>query len=313
MSADDRGQRTDTWAAVTAAMSVRMAAHWTLYADWQASHGRAPGPADMEQMRAFADECPASVAVLAERVRAVRIGHEAAGSEWFASMGGRSTVPAPTGWLPARDALVILPTRRFPAGFRGRRDGFLVVLAAELGMTRSEMLALRHDDVLPGPGFTIAGLPVSYDDDTRRCPRCAVTRWLRALGEVSTGGRGAGYALLDPTLPDTGHDCTHDLDLTWTRTPTLLPQIDQHGWIGGPLSRRSLTAILSRRLRDRGAPTGGQPDTWTERVYQGRFKDATSTELATAQDDVDAQLAALLARSGELIDQAKRDLDLIGG
>ncbi|WP_022893268.1 hypothetical protein [Agromyces subbeticus] len=308
--------RTDTdtdRAAVSEAMSVRLSAHWSLYVDWQASHGRATGPADLEQMQAFANECPASSEVLAERVRAVRLGHELQGMPWLAAEANVAPRAFPPGWLDPREVLAGLPTRRFPVGFRGRRDGYLIVLAAELRIPRRKVLAVEHGDVVLQPTLVVAGRTIPMDDDPRRCPRCAVTRWMRVLGEVGFGGRGAGHATLAPSVPSGGHDCELPLDGWWRRAAALAPQIDRYGWMGATLSQRSLTAILSSRLRDSGLPAGEHPDAWTERGYSGRFAGSSSAELADAQDDVDARLAALLARSNELIDQANRDLDFLGG
>jgi hypothetical protein len=82
--------------------------------------------------------------------------------------------------------------------------------------------------------------------------------------------------------------------------PQLLPAIDRHGWVcDAPLSLRSISAVSARvqwltGLRELG---------FTPHKATGRFKDATRSELVSAQDEVDAAAAELLERSRRLLEQ----------
>lgn len=274
---------------------------WDLFADWCASVGADAVPAGRSVVEAFLTELPGAPSTQLRRVRAIRAGLEAAGYQLDVPKKPVSTtVREGDGWAGARRALAQLPTAGFPVGFRGRRDGWLLVLIAELGFTRRQALAVTTDDVQLFPEITVAGRPVPRADAAPECPACAVTRWLRALGPAANGWRSEVAELLDPRGIDVDdHDCGAGLDGLWRGADVMTPAIDKRGWVsaGQPLSLVSASTIMSARQRLAGLPARRS----TRVEYTGRFKDATSAELADAQDDIDARVAALFARSAEIL------------
>ncbi len=161
----------------------------------------------------------------------------------------RSTGGLDEGWP---QLLEKMPASGFPAGLRGRRDAWLLVLIAVLGMSSREALAVETRDVKLQPEIAIARRMVARADSAPACPACAVTRWLRVLGPAAAGMTAMTVDILNrPHGADLIHDCSISIDQQWRNVDTLLPKMDLRGWINpaSPLSVSSLTSIIRHRQR----------------------------------------------------------------
>ncbi|ALL79492.1 hypothetical protein AD006_30075 (plasmid) [Pseudonocardia sp. EC080610-09] len=155
------------------------------------------------------------------------------------------------------------PTRGWPHGLHGRRDAFLVVLTVALALPYSAARDLTPAAVvvdtttdLPMGGdvdevVTIAGQAVPTAADPRACPACAVVRWLDILGTLDGLGRGsARMDLVAAHAPTTDAPHTHQTrgSRRWRAAATLLPAVDQHGWLDDyrPITARTIRARLAR-------------------------------------------------------------------
>lgn len=257
-------------------------ADWLLFVDWCSVIGRRSLPATERDIQDFLAAVPGAQL---RRLRAIRRAHEQA----------RLTPPAPAArtapllrhgeeWARIPHALAQLPTLRYPEGLRGRRDGWLMILVGELGLTRQEALTYRE---VPA---------VERCEPAASCPACVVSRWLRVVGPAYLGDRHVVRDLLDPRGADlAAHDCEVPLDDGWRQAPTLLPAIDQHGWVNmyRPISLTAVSTIAKQRQVPAGDPPGPVPV--TEPI--GRFRDALDAELMAAFNEVDATLAAMIAQT----------------
>lgn len=285
---------------------------WRLFADWSASWDRDPLQSTTEDVAEFLRAFPASIGTQGKRVRAIRLQYEAAGMslELPTVWQPRSLLWRDTdGLLDVRGTLAQLPKYRHPVGLIGRRDAFLIVFAGESGLSRRQIHELRASDITFTAGrVDIGGWEPPVDETSSSCPRCAVTRWLRMLGPVWAGDRATARDLLDITraTPDQ-HDCDEPVDNIWAKADYPLLAFDVHGWanLGGPLSERSITAIVTHRRVD----TGRVEEATYRRATGGRFADSTPAEVYEAQDDFDQKVAAALLRSTQLLDEAE-DLDV---
>lgn len=290
--------------------SPRDLRHWELFADWCRSLDLEPAPTTPEVIGRFLTAFPAPLSTQGGRVRAIRRRHESAGLTLELP-----TAPVPSalrvgeGWVPVHRALAQLPVYEHPKNFRlalrGRRDGWLVVLVGIRGLSRNRARTLGQSQVQLTPQIRIAGQPVAPEDSVTaaQCPACAVTRWLRVVGEASLGFRGEVIRLIRPDgIDPDAHDCARELDESWRQAGTLLPAIDRHGWVSPvPMSARSVSATMARRQIL--APVAGLK-TPTPVPAGGRFADATLGELAEVYDDVDRQAAALLLRIQKILDDS---------
>lgn len=119
-------------------------------------------------------------------------------------------------------------------------------------------------DAIDFDPLRIDGRPVPASAEASSCPACAVIRWLGALGMSLEWGPGMVRAALirQKTAPP-AHVCRGEpRSSAWRSAWTLLPGIDQHGWLDEhhPLSARTVSAVLARR---QAAPTASHLD-WTE-------------------------------------------------
>ena len=285
---------------------------WELFQDWCAAVGKPALPAAPETVTEFLRAVPGRASTDHRRLQAIRRAHQHARAELPIDMPERaSTLRSGSGWVSVTRALAQLPTLRFPVGFRGRRDGWLLVLLGELGLSRREALSVTEADVHLYPELHIAGRPVSRSAAAEECPACAVYRWLRVVGPAESGRRQEVRVMLDPNgVDDTTHDCGVGLDGSWREADVLAPAIDRYGFVSGvALSRESVSDIMRTRQRVTGEPLRGS----TRALSSGRFKDATSAELAAAYDEVDQRLAELLARVGAAVDEGADVLGRIEG
>jgi hypothetical protein len=292
-------------------MRADLETQWRLFADWSASWDRDPLTSTTENIAEFLRTFPATIGTQAKRIRAIRLRYQEVALALELPVVGqpRSSLWHDTdGLLDPRGALAQLPKYRHPVGLLGRRDGFLIVLAGAVGLSRRQIHELRTGDITVMAGKVhIGGWVPPVDEVPASCPRCAVTRWLRILGPVWAGDRATARGLLDvtrATLND--HDCDQPLDGTWAKADYPVLAFDVHGWahLGGPLSERSITAIVTPSRVE----TGRVEEVAYRRPTGGRFADSTPAEVYDAQDEFDRKVAAALLRSTHLLDEAN-DID----
>jgi hypothetical protein len=281
---------------------------WDLFCDWCASIDTEPQAVGTPLVEAFAREFPAARSTWRRRLLAIRTGLSQSGFGLEEASAARPRQDAAP-WV--RESLTRIPVTRYPVGLRGRRDGWVVVLVGELGLSRRQVVSASPDLVTVLPRFAVAGVPVPTAGEPARCPRCAVSRWLRLWGPTMFGRRGESRELLDPwTHRDDIHDCSVPLDDVWQQAEFLTPSIDRHGWASTrqPLSRVSVSTIVNRwRTATGPTPFNGA----VAKEYAGRFADATSGELAEAYDEVSSRLDALLEETAALLEDSEGILDRI--
>lgn len=282
-------------------MTTVAAGEWALFLDWAASRDDIDLlSADEETLQRFFTDCPAAAST--RRRRATRIRSELRRQGIFdADDPSAPLLRVGEGWVSVQRALAQLPTLRFPAGLRGRRDGWLIVLIGVLGMTRREAARVRPAELVFGAdGVAVRGQLVPAGADAAGCPRCAVHRWAAVVGPASLPGhRAEAMAMLSAVGADVeAHACHIEPEGSWRQVATLLPSIDRYGWVGtSPLTPLSISNIMAARQR----PSGYVEHAAAPARAPGRFADATAAELAEAYDDVDARLAELLARTAEVL------------
>ncbi len=281
---------------------------WDLFTEWCASWDLGPLPATPEIVERFLHDHPGAPSTRLQRVRAIRLRHEAAGVPFTLERNG----PGPaTLWrqddtrLDVRAAIGQQPRYRFPVGVRGRRDAFLILLAGELGMTRTHIHGLGPDSVrLDGDSTWVEKKRLGWEPDPRRCPACVARRWLQVVTVLLVDrDRAATRALLDiqGATPDE-HDCQKPVEPGWQQVSHLVTAVDRWGWVptDPSVSPRAITTIISP-LR---VPTERVEDLTYKKLEGGTFKDLTSAELAAKQDEVLDEVDALGLRIQQLVDEA---------
>lgn len=262
-------------------MSAR--ADWLLFADWCAAADKPALPTTVATVEAFLSAVPGRPDTQRKRLRAIRRAHANERAHFPVTLPAWS-VPVRHGdtWVDVRTALEQLPTAGPRLGLRARRDGWVITLVGELGMTRGQAREVTHKDVVLFPQISVAGRVVPRDAKPARCPRCAVTRWLRVVEAAYLGRRGEVQLTLRDE--DDGHDCGRGLDGSWRTAEVLMPAIDRHGWVStsAPLTDRAITTIMKARQR----PVTATPAISALPQASGRLAAATSQELAQELDDV---------------------------
>lgn len=287
---------------------------WALFTDWCVSWELSSLPAEAGTVARFLDAVPGAVSTRAVRVRAIRHHHQAAGHRL--EMPGL-TRPPDTLWreddglLGVEQAIGQLPRFRFPAGLRGRRDGFILIAAGVAGLTRNQIHHLTPKDItLTGnshsnrEGVRVGGTLVGAGEDPRWCLRCGVTRWLRVLGPAWVGDRGQVRDLLDVTRADPDeHDCGVPVAGPWRQADQVVVGLDTHGWVrpGVGLSTRSISVLVGPHR----VPTGFTEPAAVTPGTGGRFATVTQDELYTAQDDLDQKVAHALLTTQQLLSEAE--------
>ncbi len=132
-----------------------------------------------------------------------------------------------------------LPSHGWPAGWIGRRDRALLVLAELAGLRVEQIAAVAAGDVTIAQGAatirTQGGTTILRGvDDDLLCGPCALARWVHALDltVVYPDGRviAAVIARAVPLRSDSPHLCHSNNSITeLTRRVALLPPIDQWG------------------------------------------------------------------------------------
>lgn len=275
---------------------------WDLFVDWCEAAGLCALPAEPATVARFLVEVPVGADTARRRVRAVNRAHIEAG------------LPPPV--LPARAeptadpavgaALAACVVGGWPAGLVGRRDAALVALVAAARFTHRHVRALR----VASGSIDIGAVPRL--DPPGACPACALTRWARTAADIErVGWRSVRYRLADLGEVTAGsldfHECA--TPVVWPERagyqPPLFVAVDRHGGLETvlPLSRRSISAIVSQRLaatRDRPEVPAPQPvppetprrlpdraETLRQRVGQLERLDALTAALEAAVEQAD--------------------------
>ncbi|MFE6966766.1 hypothetical protein ACFVAJ_16780 [Agromyces sp. NPDC057679] len=296
------------------ALTVVDQREWELFSDWCHSIDVDPRFAGVTIIETFLAEIPVAPGTAKRRVTAIRRSLEQTGVHLDLPAPPRSsTVRSGEGWATVSEALLQLPKWRYPTGLRGRRDAWILVLIAVLGMSRREAAAVTPADVEIGGGVVrISGRLVPRSDRTADCPACAVARWLDVIGRAHYGWRSdLRTVLMPPEAPPNDHSCETELSTLWMDVPALTATIDTHGWVhtGRGIGLLSVSKIMDRTQR----LTGEREAAIRQRVVSERFAEASVNELADAYDDVDARLAELLAQAESLLEESRGVLGALAG
>ena len=232
---------------------------WVLFCDYAAATGQPALPTTVATLAGFFAALPARPATQARRVRAIAAAHRRAGHLLDRPPSGPAARPDPAPRLRAARAggadpvemIATCATRGWPHGLHGRRDAFLVVTALVLDLPQAPVRGLVPAEITLGAdGVRVGDQAVPTDPDPRRCPSCAVVRWLEILGVLDGLGRGSARMHLTsahaPTALDPHrHECREPQ--RWRATATLLPAIDRHGWHDDyqPLTDRTIRTRLA--------------------------------------------------------------------
>lgn len=303
--------------------------YWSLFADWCDAFDEPKEPTTPDALVRFLRAFPAGVPTNTLRVRAVRLHHQAAGAALNLdalrdAVGGfEVAVPSPTtlirvgdGMATIAEALAQQPTvqqgKNVASALRGRRDGFLIVLFAHLGLTRQQIREVATRDVRVDP-LRIRGVPIPRGGRPAACLACAVTRWLRVILPAELGFRNDIRRHINPRAYDPHlHDCDEALDADWQHATTLVPGIDQHGWVNThrPVSTRTLSAIAGR-VQQR---TGHRDQQWMPvKPRPTRFDNMHDDDFRDEMDDFDRRVAQALARSADVLATAHRTANDLSG
>lgn len=256
----DAGGDTHT---LRSAVGPGYAHEWALFCDYTAAVGQPALPTTLAALTGFLTQVPARAGTRGRRVAAIAAAHRHAGYLFEHPTPARPA-DQPGGDQPNTDPdpgqmIAACPTRGWPHGFTGRRDGFLIVLTRVLGHTHTHARRIQPADLSTstdhrgdgaGVGWRVAGRVVPASADPRTCPSCAVTRWLEILGIADGLGRGSArmhLATAHAPTPRGTHRHTVAGPPRWRQAAQLLPAIDRHGWIDDyqPLSTRAIHTRLT--------------------------------------------------------------------
>lgn len=241
------------WAGVAAGWGPAAQAAWQMWLRWCAATDRPAGPATADTLAAFVSQAPAAASTIRYRLSTICRAHRQMGAPILLDTQppDRPWRMGPQ-WLNVDEALERCPTDGWPAGFRGRRDAWLIVLCGLCGLSRRDARFIKSSQIrVEAAGIRVAEhlVPFRGNEDPLRCPACAVTRWLRVVGEADLWGRNAAKALLVSRAAS--HDCEHPVaDLPWRQAWVLTPGIDQWGWfvhVDQPMTARQVSAVLAAR------------------------------------------------------------------
>lgn len=280
--------------------------HWARFEAWCAAWGRDALPASPGTVEEFLELFPGSKSQQRLRRRAITHKHVDAGEP-------SPIIVPPTdrvwkGEASVADverALAEIPKYRHPVGLRGRRDAFLVVLVGFLQLSRQEARSITPGLIELGGIVKIHGRVIPSNDDPVTCLACAVTRWLRVVGNAYLGYQHETRALLDSTKADLSeHDCGRPVTEPWRRAAKMLLSLDTYGWTRTdvPLSTRSITAIIPIRRRASGFVEDVGPHT----RRPSRFDDLSAAETYKEAGELEVRAVAAFARSAEVLAEAHR-------
>jgi len=267
-----------------------------LFLDWCMATGASPSAVSCEILAAFFADAPAARSVLRRRAKALAAAgliNEAVLSAFFAR-----EQPTPNG---AKAALNSVAIGGWPEGFVGRRDAAIVALARIGGFTKSEIAACRLGDV---PDIARR---LDASEPPGSCARCAVARWIWAWQVVAAGGRHTAMAMVEDIGARVAgdameHEClTPMYPMSSYETSMIFNPIDRNGAmeLGRPLSRRSISKIVSSRLSATvEVPARAVGTVWrvvlpTQSAAMRRRLDSLCDELDTVADGVERLLSSI--------------------
>lgn len=289
----------------TATTDSRIRALW---ADWCAATGTGPAlPPTQDALDAFFAAIPAAPTTRKRRERALGLRAESRPP---------SLPPLRTGegWADPGRALAQAQTWGMPAGLRGRRDAWLILLTLILRLPTRDALAVTPGRIVARPDGSIGvcGISALTAEDPRSCPACAATRWLRVAAPACHGWRADTRARLAPDEPGM-HDHQRPLPEGWADARCFAPSIDRWGWVRAqPVSPVGLAAILHERQRIRPIPEPPEPVA-AEQAAAFVGPSLTAAEAARqldgAYDDIDDRIDRL----SESVQQALGAAEDFGG
>ncbi|WNY33261.1 hypothetical protein Q9Q99_14025 [Curtobacterium flaccumfaciens] len=280
--------------------------HWARFEAWCTASVRDALPATPETVEEFLTLFPGSKMQQRIRRRAIAVQHLAAGE-----LSPIIPVPPARVWKGAaavadiEQALAEIPKYRHHVGLRGRRDAFLIVLVGFLQLTRQEARHLSPPAIELGSIVKVRGRVIPSNDDPVTCLACAVTRWLRVVGNAYLGHRAETRALLDSTKADLSeHGCGRPISEQWRRATELVVPLDTHGWArtGVPLSTRSISSIIPARRRGYGFVEDVGPHT----RKPTQFDDLSAAATYRAAGELEATARAAFARSAKVLAEVQR-------
>lgn len=290
---------------------------WGLFTDWCAAAGYPVLPTTWEAVTRFLSDIPCSRQLAARRLRAIHRVHQAhayqmrsrlpdATIRGSASRTGvisaRLEDDQPDRWLSLSEALELLPVYGYPYGVPARRDGFVLVLVALLGLTRAQAANMTSDHVTLTPPevtgaapVTVASHPIQPGADPARCPTCAITRWCRALAAWHYQWHTPRAYALEEALYDrpAGHDCAYPVPTGWQKAHVMTPYIGPEGLPAfhlEPITPRTISRITAAR-RHPNAATGDQDPAHVAAARAGApplNSDHDSADLAPPRERVPA-------------------------
>ncbi len=320
-------------------MSPAYVAAWALFADWCTTTGHPPLPAGSSTVLAFLQDCPATSATQAVRVRAITTAHTRAGHsppertpEILDVLRGRPRRPdprIPLSPVHVDQLLADLPIHGWTNGWFGRRDRALLVLA-DTALTYRAIAELTVGDIYFTPtGATITSgndaveLPPGVDQI--RCRPCALALWIQALQLAASSATVRVARVVDrtaPLTPDGPHCCRQPVTITDGALP-LLPASNPWGQLDlEPVAIRGRTVSrLARSDRPRNhrhhpppagesptppppAPPPSVPLEPLDPAKAAAVRHATTAALrplSAVIDDLDAAAAELERRSATLL------------
>lgn len=225
------------------------AADLRLWLDWCTAREIDPDRAVWEHVQAFATDTPVADSTRARRLGTIRAHYQHRHQE-LAGAPIRATAalwPPEAGPEALQGRLWALPAYGFPHGVTGRRDAVIHVLAA-MGLNRAQIVALRPAAVTFDPVLAITGVDVDMTNHGLRCPKCALTRWLRVLSTwwLPDGEHSVEREVEHQPADVRQHDCARPVPDGWQHAPRLVCGVDRGLLLSPALGHRAVTRALSR-------------------------------------------------------------------
>jgi len=162
------------------------------------------------------------------------------------------------------DALRVLPSHGWIAGWIGRRDRALLVLSQMAGLSYENIAELTVADIAVSEGTATIRTPggttiLHRNDDDLICGPCALARWLHALDLTALYPSGAVVAAViaraAPLTAQSPHLCEGTVAvMPTTRAVPVLPRTDQCGVRTRP-SRSAPTPLIPEQGTNSRPPT----------------------------------------------------------
>ncbi|WP_143510710.1 hypothetical protein [Pseudonocardia sp. Ae717_Ps2] len=296
-----------------------------LFCDYATATGQPALPTTVATLVGFFAALPARPATQVRRVRAIAAAHRWAGHLLARPQNGPAALPgatlrlraARTGGVDPVEMIAACATRGWPHGLHGRRDAFLIVTALVLNLPQARVRGLVPAEVtLASDGVLVGAQAVPAEVDPRRCPACAVVRWLEILGVLDGLGRGSARMDLTgahaaATTDPHRHECRGPQ--RWRAAATLLPAIDRHGWHDDyqPITTRTirtrlaLAATRATQQHEPATPTPHAPALGAAAPATAGRETPSLEEALTLLDDIADDADALNDRILALLNQGQ--------